>query len=251
MKRIIHTFLLFQYISLTIFLLFPFIKVQASYSSEGLNQAGLSGIVTDAKSGLPLHGASVQIPDLKLVIVTDSAGNFHFKNLPSGNFLIEIKYEGYKTITRNISLKTGSNTENFKLEESATEISEVVVTGTSKATQIKRNPVPIVSVSHDYLTTNLNTNAIDAIAKIPGVRAVTTGPNVSKPFIRGLGYNRILSLYDGIRQEGQQWGDEHGIEVDQYGIDRVEVIKGPASLSYGSDALAGVVNLIPTGSSTI
>ena len=78
------------------------------------------------------------------------------------------------------------------------------------------------------------------------MRAVTTGPNVSKPFIRGLGYNRILTLYDGIRQEGQQWGDEHGIEVDQYGINRVEVIKGPASLSYGSDALAGVVNLIPT-----
>jgi iron complex outermembrane receptor protein len=60
-----------------------------------------------------------------------------------------------------------------------------------------------------------------------------------------LGYNRILTLYDGVRQEGQQWGDEHGIEVDQYGIERVEVIKGPASLSYGSDALAGVVNLIP------
>ena len=56
----------------------------------------------------------------------------------------------------------------------------------------------------------------------------------------------MLTLFDGVRQEGQQWGDEHGIEVDQYGIDRVEVIKGPASLTYGSDALAGVVNLIPT-----
>jgi iron complex outermembrane receptor protein len=69
---------------------------------------------------------------------------------------------------------------------------------------------------------------------------------VSKPIIRGLGFNRILTLYDGIRQEGQQWGDEHGIEVDQYGVDKVEIIKGPASLSYGSDALGGVVNLIPT-----
>ena len=92
----------------------------------------------------------------------------------------------------------------------------------------------------------MSTNAIDALTRIPGIRAVTTGPNVSKPFIRGLGYNRILTLYDGIRQEGQQWGDEHGVEVDQYGVERVEVIKGPASLSYGSDALAGVVNLIPT-----
>ncbi len=134
----------------------------------------------------------------------------------------------------------------FALSDEVAEESPVVVTGLSKATQIKRSPVPIVAVTHEYLATNMSTNAIDAIAKIPGIRAVTTGPNVSKPFIRGLGYNRILTLYDGIRQEGQQWGDEHGVEVDQYGVERVEVIKGPASLSYGSDALAGVVNLIPT-----
>ena len=74
---------------------------------------------------------------------------------------------------------------------------------------------------------------------------MTTGPNVSKPFIRGLGFNRILTLYDGVRQEGQQWGDEHGIEVDENTVDHVEVVKGPASLIYGSDAVAGVVNLIP------
>jgi len=209
-------------------------------------RSSLSGTVTDKKTNQPLAGATVFISDLKLGVIADSTGNYIFKNIPSGSFLIEIKFEGYKSITRNIIIKGATVHENFVLEESAAEINEVVVTGTSKATQIKRNPVPIVSVSHDYLVTNLNTNAIDAIAKIPGVRAVTTGPNVSKPFIRGLGYNRILTLYDGIRQEGQQWGDEHGIEVDQYAVNRVEVIKGPASLSYGSDALAGVVNLIPT-----
>ena len=110
----------------------------------------------------------------------------------------------------------------FQLEENYTEASEVVVTGLSKATQIKRSPVPIVSVSHDYLVSNLSTNVIDAISKIPGIRGVTTGPNVSKPFIRGLGFNRILTLYDGVRQEGQQWGDEHGIEVDQYAIQKLK-----------------------------
>ena len=108
--------------------------------------------------------------------------------------------------------------------------------------------MPIVSIKHDYIVTNLSSNIIDAIANVPGVSALTTGPNVSKPFIRGLGYNRVLTLYDGVRQEGQQWEDEHGIEIDEYGIDRIEVIKGPASLSYGSDALSGVVNLIPTQS---
>ncbi len=205
----------------------------------------LTGTVSDAKSKKVLIGATVSVPDLKLVVVTDAAGVFTLQNLPVGTFLLEIKFIGYKSITRNISIK-GAVAASFQLEESAAEISEVVVTGSSKATQIKRNPVPIISVNKDYLSTNLNTNVIDGIAKIPGVRAVTTGPNVSKPVIRGLGFNRILTLYDGVRQEGQQWGDEHGIEVDQYSIDKAEIIKGPASLSYGSDALAGVVNLIPT-----
>ena len=77
------------------------------------------------------------------------------------------------------------------------------------------------------------------------MNAVKTGPNISKPFIRGLGYNRVLTLYDGVRQEGQQWGDEHGIEVDAYGLEKAEVIKGPSSISFGSDALAGVISLFP------
>jgi len=95
------------------------------------------------------------------------------------------------------------------------------------------------------LQQNLNTNIIDAISKLPGVSAVTTGPNVSKPFIHGLGFNRVLTLFDGVRQEGQQWGEEHGVEVDENAVDHIEIVKGPASLTYGSDALAGVVNLIP------
>ena len=134
---------------------------------------------------------------------------------------------------------------NFVMEQAITEMNEVVVTGTSRATEITRNPVPMITVNRRELQQNLNTNIIDAIAKLPGVSAVTTGPNVSKPFIHGLGYNRVLTLFDGVRQEGQQWGDEHGIEIDENAVDRIEIVKGPASLIYGSDALAGVVNLLP------
>ena len=113
-------------------------------------------------------------------------------------------------------------------------MNEVVVTGTSKATDIRRSPIPIVVMDNKGIDMNLNTNIINALAKLPGISEVTTGPNISKPFIHGLGYNRVLTLYDGVRQEGQQWGDEHGIEVDEYGIDRAEIVKGPASLIYGS-----------------
>ena len=76
---------------------------------------------------------------------------------------------------------------------------------------------------------------------MPGVSQLTTGGAISKPVIRGLGYNRVAVVSDGIRQEGQQWGDEHGIELDAAGVTSVEILKGPASLMYGSDALAGVV----------
>ena len=225
-----------KYSLVTIFTLFSF---------SLFAQRTLSGKVTSSKTGEPLEAASVYISDLRLGTVTDSLGNYHFSNLPSGNFVVEARSINYKSITHNVSF-AGAAVQNFLLPENIVEESEVVVTGLSKAGQIRRSAIPIVSVSHAYITSNLNNNIIDAITKVPGITAVTTGPNISKPYIRGLGFNRILTLYDGVRQEGQQWGDEHGIEVDQYSIDRVEVVKGPASLSYGSDALAGVVNLIPT-----
>jgi iron complex outermembrane receptor protein len=205
----------------------------------------LSGSVRDKITGKPVPGATIYINDLKLGVVTDTSGHYFFKTVPAGTYLIEVRSIGYKAVTKNITIKDDV-IENFELQENIIEESEVVVTGLSKATQIRRSPIPIVSVSHNFINSNLNTNIIDAITKVPGVTAVTTGPNVSKPYIRGLGFNRILTLYDGVRQEGQQWGDEHGIEADQYSIDRIEVVKGPASLSYGSDAVAGVVNLIPT-----
>jgi len=205
----------------------------------------LSGSVEDSATGKPIFSATVYIADLRMGAVADASGHYHFSNLPSGAYLVEVHAIGYSTVTRNVSV-SGTVQMDFKLLQQYVEESPVVITGLSKATQIRRSPVPIVAVNHEAIVDNLSTNIIDAIAKVPGVSTLTTGPNVSKPFIRGLGFNRILTLYDGVRQEGQQWGDEHGIEVDQYGIDHVEVIKGPASLTYGSDALAGVVNLIPT-----
>ncbi|MCX8481440.1 MAG: TonB-dependent receptor, partial [Sediminibacterium sp.] len=204
-----------------------------------------SGFILNSKDNKPIKNATITLVDLKLSVLSDSNGMFTFINLKNGQYLLEVKCIGFKNLSKNIIIND-TLIEVFKLEESIMEINEIVVTGTSKATQIKRNPVPIVVLNRENLITNINTNAIESITRLAGVKTVTTGPNISKPFIRGLGFNRILTLYDGIRQEGQQWGDEHGVEIDQYAVNRIEVIKGPASLSYGSDALAGVVNLIPT-----
>ena len=209
------------------------------------SQVSLQGTVTDKSTKEVLLGATIYFPDLKAGVSSGVDGNFVAKNLPAIKTLVQVKLSGYKTFVQQIDLST-TRILNFELEESALETEEIIVTGTSRATEIKRNPIPMVLIDQKYLTQNSATNIIDAIIKIPGVSAVTTGPNISKPYIRGLGSNRVLTLFDGVRQDGQQWGDEHGIEVDQYLINRIEVVKGPASLIYGSDALAGVINLIPS-----
>src|SRR6185436_14372413 len=95
---------------------------------------------------------------------------------------------------------------------------------------------------------------IEALTKKPGVSSITTGPGISKPVIRGVGSNRIITMNDGVKQEGQQWGDEHGIEIDESSVNKVEIVKGPAALIYGSDALGGVINIftnVPVSEGTI
>src|SRR5690606_22597209 len=106
------------------------------------------------------------------------------------------------------------------------------------------NSTSVTTVGKSELTGRPSSNIIDAISHVPGVSQITTGAAVSKPVIRGLGANRIITLSNGVKQEGQQWGDEHGIEIDQYNAERVEVLQGAASLLYGSDALGGVINII-------
>ena len=122
-------------------------------------------------------------------------------------------------------------------------LNELVVTGVTGDTKLKNSTAPISIVSGKELRQTTSTNIIDAIAKQPGVAQITTGSGISKPIIRGLGYNRIIVMNEGIRQEGQQWGDEHGIEIDGQNVGSVEILKGPASLMYGSDAMAGVLIL--------
>ena len=122
-------------------------------------------------------------------------------------------------------------------------LNELVVTGVTGDTKLKNSTAPISIVSGKELRQTTSTNIIDAIAKQPGVSQITTGSGISKPIIRGLGYNRIIVMNEGIRQEGQQWGDEHGIEIDGQNVNSVEILKGPASLMYGSDAMAGVLIL--------
>ena len=124
-------------------------------------------------------------------------------------------------------------------------LNEVTVTGVTGDTKLKHATVPVSIIAPQLLRSKAATNIIDAISHQPGISQLTTGGSISKPIIRGLGYNRVVVMSEGVRQEGQQWGDEHGVEVDGSRINSVEILKGPASLMYGSDAMAGVVILHP------
>ena len=209
-----------------------------------MHLAVLKGKVMESYTKQPLAGASVYISDLKSFTITNAAGEFTFKNVPArGIFLIEVRFLGYKTISKQIDLSNNTVLE-FFLEPAVIESAEVVVTGTPYSTNNKTNSLAVVTINREKLSHSSSTNLIDAVAKVPGVSQITTGGAISKPIIRGLGYNRVLAIIDGAREEGQQWGDEHGIQADQFSAARVEILKGPASLLYGSDALGGVINII-------
>ncbi len=207
---------------------------------EGGN-ASLSGKITD-KSGEPVPGVSIYFPDLKAGTVSDADGKYYITNLPSTRVMCQISAVGYQSVSERIDLSKVTQ-KDYVLTEAVTEINQVVVTGLSGATQLVRTPTPISLVPKTELLQQASTNIIDALASQPGVSQITTGSGISKPVIRGLGYNRVVVVNDGIRQEGQQWGDEHGVEVDEFGVNKVEILKGPASLMYGSDAMAGVVSM--------
>jgi iron complex outermembrane receptor protein len=227
-----------------IYLLLSLFLVNSLFAQQK-NRTELSGKVIDAKSGEPLAGASVVLADSRTGTATDSNGYYILKNIPVGHTVIEVSFAGYKTLVVHLDL-TATSEHNFSLSPSILVNEGVTVTAVANATSIRKAPIAISRVSKTELLQGTSTNIIDALSRQPGVSQLSTGPAISKPVIRGLGYNRLVVINDGIRQEGQQWGDEHGIEIDENSVSRVEIVKGPASLIYGSDAIAGVINIVTT-----
>jgi outer membrane receptor for monomeric catechols len=145
----------------------------------------------------------------------------------SGKYIVEISFQGYTSILETVNI-TDNPVKNFALKETYIENEAVIVTGVASATKVRQSAQPVSIVKKSELLQTSSTNVIDALSKlVPGVSGLSTGPAISKPVIRGLGYNRVVTVHDGVRQEGQQWGDEHGIEIDEYSIQKIEVLKGP------------------------
>lgn len=201
----------------------------------------VSGTVVD-ENNKPLTGAAVFLFPVKKGTITNASGVFNLNNLSKGKYAIDISFVGYKTLIDTINL-VGNKKYKYQLDVSALSLQEVVVTDRYSETRKKEESLNIEIVNNDYLKQNLGGSLMSSLERLPGVTTIDIGSGQSKPVIRGLGFNRVVVVENNIKHEAQQWGADHGIEIDQYAVDNIEVIKGPASLMYGSDAIGGIIDI--------
>lgn len=206
-------------------------------------QNTLSGKVTDSKNN-PLIGVSVYAAELHKSTTTDSNGMFQLSELPNGELTLSFSFIGY--LKQNKTIAKIQNVQNLeiRLEESAFQMDEVIVSTPFTKLQ-SQNVMKVERESVKSMQEKGTATLIEGLATIPGVSQISTGTSIGKPVIRGLSGNRVLVYTQGVRLENQQFGDEHGLGLNDAGVESVEVIKGPASLLYGSDALGGVLFFNP------
>ncbi|RTE51809.1 TonB-dependent receptor [Arenibacter aquaticus] len=208
------------------------------------SQNTLSGKINNSENQEALEQVSVYFPQLEKGSISDSAGNYTIDALPLGTYNIVASYIGFQTYSGSITIKKGSNTLNISMLPSAIEMEEVIVSTPFHKLE-RENVMKVEFAKLSSLKSQGAPTLVEGIGAIPGVDVVSTGVGIGKPVIRGLTSNRVLVYTQGIRLENQQFGAEHGLGVNEAGIESVEVIKGPASLLYGSDAMGGVLYLNP------
>src|SRR2546421_342631 len=203
----------------------------------------LSGRVA-GPDGDPVAGATGTVVELHGVALTRADGAYRFADLPPGHYTITVRGLGFAPVARDVVVR-GATTLSVTLTRTAIWVEPVTVTATRAPLAAGLSPLPTEALSEDNLRREQSVSLAHALANLPGVEALTTGQQIGKPVIRGLTGPRVLVLEDGSRLEDYSWSDEDGPSVDARLAQRVEVIRGPASVLYGSDALGGVVNGIP------
>lgn len=207
-----------------------------------LSQNNINGIITDTQHKI-LTGATIYIPELQKGTISDSEGKYELKNLPNGHHKLQVSYMGYKSQIIDFQLNGNVLLLDAKLEQSPILGDEIVISGGYNATQ-HENAVKIDVLKLNQHGILPNPDFSKMLRKIPGVDVISKGNGVSKPVIRGLSMNDILVLNNGVRFENYQYSSHHPLGIDEFGIEEIEVIKGPSSLLYGSDAIGGIINFI-------
>ncbi|WP_417198753.1 TonB-dependent receptor [Bizionia sp.] len=214
-----------------------------SMAPIAMGQNNITGIVTDAETGEGLPFVNIYFPQLEKGTTTDFDGNFNIENLPSGSYSLVYSFVGYGTKSMNLVIPT-TDTISLTLSSSAIEMEAVIISTPFHKLQ-SDNVMKVERQTIKELKASGAVTLGEGISNIAGVEGVSTGLGITKPVIRGLSSNRVLVYTQGVRLENQQFGDEHGLGLSDAGVESVEVIKGPASLLYGSDALGGVLYINP------
>src|SRR5829696_5426909 len=204
----------------------------------------VTGTVLDS-AGKPISDARVTLVELKRISSTTPEGRFVFSAVAPGQYHLSVSAIGFAPVVEPLVVTDRDTSVTIRLKPSVVELQALQVTASPNATTLLNSPQPVSALSQDELRQAQAPSLGETIERMPGVRSLSSGTGIGKPVIRGLTSNRVLVVADGQRLETQQWGDEHSPNVDTGDAERIEVIRGPASVLYGSDALGGVVNVVP------
>lgn len=214
-------------------------------SAFGQNTPSVSGIITDQETGLPIPGVAVVIHETGTGAYTDIGGTFKILAVKRGFYHLHFDCIGYESQYLDIRMDTTDLYLKIRLKSTTLELKQIVLEGEFLKSKEEKISLSVETIGGEYLQATQENTLSDALEKVPGVNSINTGVGVAKPVIRGMSGNRIVVNENGINQEGQQWASDHGLEIEMTDVAQVEVVKGPASILYGSDGMGGVINIKP------
>lgn len=209
-------------------------------------QGTIKGKVVDKTTGEALPSADVHLVELKKGTITKVDGTFTIEKVPRGNYTIEVSYVGYRKAHQKVEVKDDEVVNlNIELEQTTIPLQEVVVTGTLYRKSLFEIHQPIAVLDEDKIGLRLGDNIAKTLSYEPGINLEYNGSAVGRPVIRGLTGTRILILDNGVRiGDASDLTPDHAISFDPISVERIEVIRGPASLFYGVNSVGGAINII-------
>jgi len=213
------------------------------YNSEKAN-GSLEGTIKDAESGERIGWTTVFIEEINRSVSAHDDGSFHLYDLLPGTFTLKTFRVGYQDARFSVKI-TENDTTFLTIKLSSKPIStEGIIVESDKFDGVSRLKEPAVDVSGKKLRQSLGTTIAKTIETEPGIAQRTMGPAPARPVLRGLSGDRLLILEDGERTgDLSATSSDHAVVIEPISAERIEVIRGPAALLYGSNTLAGVINV--------
>lgn len=205
----------------------------------------IEGVVRAADAGTPLAGASVSVIGATTSAITHGDGSFHLAGIAPGTHALHVRRLGYRSRTIEVMVGEEGVFVEVALETSPIAVEGIVITAMLTERGAAEALRPVSVMAGEDLQRRMTGTVAETLASMPGLSATSMGPATSRPVIRGLSGDRVLMLEDGSRVgDVSSAGPDHATAVDPLAARRIEVVRGPASLLYGSNALGGVVNVI-------